>query len=335
MRNGNDGLRHPKVLAFESLLLLGAALALSALTTPVCAQPYPAKPIRVIVPFAPGGATDALARILTAKLSQTLGARMIVDNRPGAGGTIGTEMGVASAPDGYTFVVVSAGYCVNPSFYKLKFDPIEDVTPVVQIAKGPLLLTAHPSVPVRRLKDLIDLAKARPDQITFSTSGRGSMGHMTGELLQYMTGIRLVMVPYRGTGTAIVETVGGQTFLNLSGITSTLPVVKSGKLRPLAVTGAERVAEAPEIPTVAESGVPGFEVTSWQGIIGPKGLPRGIVDRINREVASIVRQDDVRERFRASGIVPEAGKPEKFAADISREVRLWRKITAKAGIGAH
>ncbi|MBI3917184.1 MAG: tripartite tricarboxylate transporter substrate binding protein [Betaproteobacteria bacterium] len=315
-----------------TILRLAVALAVYALSAPVPAQQYPAKPIRVIVPFAPGGATDSLARILALNLSHNLGQRVIVDNRPGAGGTIGTEIGVTSSPDGYTFVVVSAGYCVNPSFYKLKFDPVEHITPVARIAKGPLLLTAHPSVPVRRLRDLIDLAKAKPEQMTYATSGRGSMGHMTGELIQYMTGIKLVMVPYRGTGAAIVDTVGGQTFLNLSGITSTLSVVKSGKLRAIAVTSAQRISEAPGIPTVAESGLPGFEVTSWQGLIGPKGLARAVVDRINREVASVIRQENVLERFRASGIVPEGGAPEKFAAEIRREISLWRKIAVKAGI---
>lgn len=313
------------------VLMISAILA----TLPLAwGQEYPTKPVRLIVPFAPGGATDFVARLMTPKLSQALGQQFIIDNRPGAGGTLGTEIGVTSKPDGYTFIMVSAGYCVNPSFYQLRFDPIHDISPVIQIAKGPLLMTAHPSVPVKTVKDLIALARAKPDQITYATSGRGSMGHMMGELFQYMAGVRLTFVPYRGTGPAVTDTMAGHTFLNFGGITTTLPVVKSGRLKAIAVTTAQRVAEAPDVPTVAESGLPGFEVTSWQGLIAPKGVPRAIVDRINGEIANAIKQKDISERFQLNGVSPAGGAPKQFLDEIRKEIDLWRKVVAKAGIGA-
>lgn len=319
-------------MMLRHVLMILPILATSSLAL---AQQYPAKPLRIVVPFAPGGATDVVARLIAPKLTQALGQQVIVDNRPGAGGTLGTEIGVTSKPDGYTFVLVSAGYSVNPSFYRIKFDPVEDVSPVIQIVKGPLLVSAHPSVPVKTVKELIALARSRPEQITYATSGRGSMGHMVGELFQYMAGVRMTLVPYRGTGPAVTDTIAGQTFLNISGITTTLSFVKSGRLKAVAVTSAQRVAEAPDIPTVAESGLPGYEVTSWQGLIAPKQVPRAIVDRINSEIEKAIRQKDVQERFQSSGVSPAGGTPEHFLDEIRKEIALWRKVVAKAGIADH
>jgi tripartite-type tricarboxylate transporter receptor subunit TctC len=301
---------------------------------PAAGQQFPTKPVRIISPFAPGGGTDFVARLIAPRLTLALGQQVIVDNRPGAGGTLGTEIGVRSAPDGYTFVLISAGYCVNPSFYKIKFDPIADISPIIQIATGPLLIAARPALPATTVKELIALAKSKPGQINYATSGQGSMGHMAGELLAYLAGISMTHVPYKGTGPALFDTIAGHTDLNISGISTTLPHVKAGRLRAIAVTTAQRIAEDPEIPTIAESGLAGYDVSTWQGLIGPRGLPRTIVARINHEIATAITQKDIGERFQANGVLPVGGTPEQFSAQIRKEIDLWRKVVARAGIGA-
>jgi tripartite-type tricarboxylate transporter receptor subunit TctC len=303
-----------------------AGLALILAGALACAQPFPVKPVRIISPFAPGGGTDFIARLLAPRLTQSLGQQVIVENRPGAGGTVGTEAGVRAAPDGYTLVVVSAGYCVNPYFHKVKFDPVDDISPIVQVAKGPLVISAHPSLPVTTIKGLIALAKARPDELNYSTSGTGSMGHMAGELLSYVARIRLTHIPYKGTGPALSDAIAGHTHLNVSGISTVLPHVKSGRLKALAVTSARRVPEAPSIPTVAESGVAGYEVTSWQGLIAPKNVPRAIVEKINADVVDALHQNDVEHVLRSNGVAPVGNTPEQFAAEMRRELALWRKV---------
>jgi len=296
------------------------------------AQTYPGKSVRLIVPFAPGGGVDLTARLLAPRLAEGLGQTVVVDNRPGAGGTLGTELGVRAAPDGYTLTMISASYPVNPSLYKLTFDPVEDISAIAQVATGPYLVVVHPSLPVKNIRELIAFARARPGQINYATSGQGSVIHLATELFANMAAIRMNHIPYKGTGPALSDTVGGQTALLFSSIAPALPQVKSGRLRALAVTSAARVRAEPQIPTVAESGVPGYEATAWQGVVGPRGLPRPIVDRLNSETNKVVRMREFEERLQSDGVWPAGGTPDELKALIRREIGQWRDIIARAGI---
>jgi len=299
------------------------------------AQNYPLKPLRIISPFAPGGGTDIVARLIAPKLTQALGQPVIVDNRPGAGGSLGIELALRAPADGYTFALISAGYCVNPSFYKLRFDPLDDIAPVILIAQGPLLIAAHPSVPARTARDLIVLAKARPGELNFASSGQGSTGHMAGELFAFLSGARMTHVPYKGSGPALIDAIAGHISLNIGGIAASLPYVRSHRLKAIAVTTAQRVADAADIPTVAESGLPGYEVTNWQGLIAPKGLPAAIAERINLAIANALRQSDLIERFESNGLLPAGSTIPQFQIRIRRELLLWRDVANKAKIGIY
>lgn len=308
-------------------------VALMALTPVVAiAQSYPAKPIRVIVPFAPGGGVDYISRLLGQKLTDSLGQQIVIDNRPGAGGTVGTEIGAKSVPDGYTLTMISSSYPVLPSLYKLTFDPLNDIVPIVLAAKTPFIVTVHPSLPARNVKELIALAKAKPGEINFASAGTGSGVHLATELFMHQAGIRMNHVPYKGTGPALTDTIAGQVTLILGSVAATLPHVKSGRLRGLAVTSTQRVPTAPAIPTVAESGLPGYEVLDWSSLIGPKGTPRAVVDRINGEVSKALAQKDIKERLQQDGLVPGGGTPEQLLDMIRREMDMWRKVIAEAGI---
>ena len=255
-----------------------------------------------------------------------------MDNRPGAGGTLGTEIGIKSPPDGYTLTMVAASYPVNPSLYKLNFDPINDITPIIQIAKGPFLVVVHPSLPVKNVKELIAVAKARPGEINYATSGQGSIVHMSTELFQSMAGIKMNHVPYKGTGPALTDTMAGHTTLLFGSIAATMPMLKTNRLRPIAVTTAKRIPALPNVPTIDESGVKGYDVTNWHGLIGPKGLPRPIVDRINGEVNKIIKQKDMEEKLQADGVAPAGGTPEQFGQAINREIAQWKKVAAQAKV---
>ena len=298
-------------------------------------QQYPTRPVRIVAPFAPGGGTDFIARIIAQKLTVAMGQQFIVDNRPGAGGMLGTEIGVKSAPDGYTLTMIAASYTVNPSLYKLKFDPVNDLTAVVLIDKGPFLVVVHPSMPVKNIKELIALAKSKPGEINYATSGQGSIVHMATELFLNMAKIKMTHIPYKGTGPALTDTISGQTTLLFGSIASTLPYTKSGRLRPIAVTTAKRIPAEPNIPSIAESGVPGYDVTNWHGLIGPKGLPRPIVTRIHDEVVKIIKQKDMEKQLQSDGLSADGGPPEEFQQRIAKEIAQWRKVVAEAGIKAN
>jgi tripartite-type tricarboxylate transporter receptor subunit TctC len=315
-----------------SKAMLAAAAFLFATT--VFAQQYPTKPVRIIVGFAPGGGNDFIARFMAQRLSASLGQQVIVENRPGAGGAIGVEVGIKSPPDGYTLTLISNSYTVNPSLYKLKFDPVTDMTPIIQISQGPYLVVVHPSLPVKNIGELIALAKSKPELINFASSGQGSVGHLATELFASMAGIKLNHVPYKGTGPALTDTIGGQTNAMLGSTASTLPYVRAGRLRALAVTTAKRLPAEPDIPTVAESGVPGYEVVLWHGLIGPKGLPRPVVDRINMEVMAVLALKETAENLQNDGVSPAGGRPEQFQAAITREIEVWRKVVNDAGVKA-
>ena len=298
------------------------------------AQPYPSKPVRIIVPFAPGGGSDFIARFIAQRLTASLGAQVIVENKPGAGGVIGIEQGVKSPADGYTLVLIASSYTVNPSVYKLNFDPVTDITPIVQLSQGPLLVVVNPSVPVKTAKDLIAMAKAKPGEINFASPGQGSVIHMATEYFDSMAKIKMNHIPYKGTGPALTDTISGQTSVLFSSTATALPHVKSGRLKAIGVTTAKRIPALPDVPTIAESGLPGYEVVLWHGLIGPKGLPKAVVDRINGDVNKTLHQTETAAQLENDGVAPAGGTPEQFAAQIKKEIGVWRKVAADAGVKA-
>jgi len=317
--------------AISSCAALAAAVALLA-PAPVLAQQYPAKPVKIIVPFAPGGGTDFIARFIAQQLSASLGQQFIVENKPAAGGLIGVETGIRSAPDGYTLTLISNSYTANPSLYNLRFDPVADITPVIQISQGPLLVVVHPSLPVKSLAELIKTAKSNPQAIYFATTGQGSVNHLAIELFASMAGFKLNHVPYKGTGPALTDTIAGQTNAAFGAAASTLPHVRAGRLRALAVTTTWRLAAAPQVPTIAESGVPGYEMTLWHGLIGPKGMPHAVVNRLNSEVTKTLTRPDTTEKLQSDGVSPMGGTHEQFLATIKKEIAVWRKVVNEAGV---
>jgi tripartite-type tricarboxylate transporter receptor subunit TctC len=313
-------------------LVLAAALTLGC--TCVVAQVYPIKPVKIVVAFPPGGGNDFIARFVAARLGASMGQQFVVENRPGAGGTIGVEIGLKAPPDGYTLTLISNSYTVNPSLYPLKFDPVEDMTPIIQISQGPYIVVVHPSLPVQSLQELIALAKAKPDAINFASSGQGSVAHLATELLASMAGFKLNHVPYKGTGPALSDTIGGQTNAMLGSVSTTLPHVRSGRLRALAVTTPYRLAALPELPTVAEAGVPGYQTTLWHGLIGPKGMSSSIVDRLNTEVTRVLKLKEASDQLQNDGVSPAGGRPEQFREAIRKEIEVWRKVVSDAGVKA-
>jgi tripartite-type tricarboxylate transporter receptor subunit TctC len=315
-------------------LISSLAASLLALPGAAVAQQYPSKPIRIVVPFAPGGGSDFIARFMAQRLTTGLGQQVIVENKPGAGGMLGIEQGVKSPADGYTLTLIASSYTVNPSIYKFSFDPVSDITPIIQLSQGPLLIVSKPSLPVKTTKDLIDMAKAKPGQINFASSGQGSVIHMATELFQSMAGIKMNHIPYKGTGPALTDTLGGQTDVFFSSTATAVPHVQSGKLKAIAVTSAKRIPALPDVPTVAESGLPGYDVILWHGLIGPKGLPRAVVDRINSEAGKSLKVKETADQLQQDGVAPAGGTPEQFHAQIKKEIGVWRKVAADAGVKA-
>ena len=310
------------------------ALVFSLVSLPGLAQKYPSKPVRIIVPFAPGGGSDFIARFMAQRLTESLGSQVIVENKPGAGGVLGVEQGVKASADGYTLTLIASSYTVNPSIYKLNFDPVADITSVIQMSQGPLLVVVNPAVPVKSIKELIAFAKSKPGEVTFASSGQGSVIHLATELFASMAKVKMNHIPYKGTGPALTDTLAGQTNVFFSSTANAMPHVKAGKLRAVAVTTAKRIAALPEVPTVAESGVPGYDVVLWHGLIGPKGLPRAVVDRINGEVNKSLKLKETAEQLQNDGVAPAGGTPEQFAAQIKKEIDIWRKVAADAGVKA-
>ena len=317
-----------RILAPVAILLCAVAAG------PAAAQNYPTKPVRIIAPFAPGGGTDFIARVAAAKMTESLGQTVIVDNRPGAGGTLGAEIGAKAAPDGYTLTLIAGSYAVNPSLYKVNFDSNNDITPIIQLSQGPFLVVVHPALPIKTIKDLIALAKKKPDGLTFASSGSGSIIHLATELFSDMAGIKMVHIPYKGTGPALTDTIAGQTQLLFSSIAVAVPQVKSGRLRAIAVTTMKRVEAFPDVPTVNESGLKGYETILWHGLIGPKNLPRAIVDRLNGDLNKILQNKEMQERLAGEGVTAAGGTPEQFAATIKRDIETWRKVVQKVGAKA-
>jgi len=312
-------------------MLAGAFVALTALCAQ--AQSYPAKPVHLIVPFAPGGGSDFIGRFIAQRLSDSWGKQVIVENKPGAGGMLGVEQGVKAAPDGYTLVLIASSYTVNPAIYKLKFDPVADITPIIQLSQGPLLVVVRPSLPVKNMKELVALAKSKPGQVNFASSGQGSVIHLATELFDSMAGIKMNHIPYKGTGPALTDTIGGQTDVFFSSTATAMPQVQAGKLRALAVTTAKRIPALPDVPTVAESaGVPGYDVVLWHGLIGPKGMPKNIVERINAEATKALQLKETAAQLQNDGVAPAGGSPAQFGETIRKEIGMWKKVVTDAGV---
>jgi tripartite-type tricarboxylate transporter receptor subunit TctC len=309
-----------------------AATAALVASPSVSGQQYPTKPVKIVVTFSPGGLADGIGRLIAHRLTTALGQQVIVENRPGAGGVIGTEVGVKSPPDGYTFTMIGGGYTISPSIHKLKFDPVSDITPIIEIHQAPLLVVVHASMPVTTARDLIALANTNPGKLNFASGGQGTVTHLAAELFASRGRIKMVHVPYKGGGPAIIDLVAGQTDLYISQLAVALPHVRAGRLRAIAVTSSRRNAAAPDVPTVAESALPGYEVVNWQGLIGPKGLPRPIVDRINGEVMAWLKMRETVEQLQADGSSPAGGTPEQFLARIKKEIELWREVVREAGV---
>lgn len=297
-------------------------------------QAYPAKTIRIIAPFPPGGGTDFIARVAAQKLTEAMGQQAIVDNRPGAGGTLGAELGAKAAPDGYTFTLISGSYAVNPSLYKLAFDPVNDISAVIQMSQGPFLIAAHPSLPIKNVKELIALAKAKPAQLLYASSGAGSITHLATELFAMEAGIKMIHVPYKGTSPALTDTMAGHVQMIFGSVAATLPLVKQGRLRGIAVSTPKRIPGASDIPTVSESGLKSYEVILWHGMIGPKGLPKPILDRVNGELNKILQSKDMQEKLAGDGVAAAGGTPEQFLALIKKDMETWRKVVKQSGVKA-
>jgi len=303
---------------------MGTALAM--------AQSYPNKPIRFLVGFVAGGTNDIVARALAQKLTETLGQSVVVENRGGANTAIATEAAARAAPDGYTILLNAPGHATNPALMKLAFDPVNDFAFISLVAEAQNIVVMHPSFPPRSVQELIALSKKRPGQINFASSGTGTTVHLSAELFQHMTGTRWVHIPYKGGGPAVIELMAGQTQIMFANMPTAIQYVRDGRLRALAVTGARRAPAAPTLPTVAESGVPGYEVTAWYGVSAPAKTPRAIVDRLHAEIVRAVNSPDLRERLTTQGADPIHLTPEQYTVFIQNEIAKWAKVIKAAGI---
>ncbi len=319
-------------IKYLSCILVCASGLVTAL--PSFAQGFPAKPIRWILPYPPGGGSDTIARPVARKLSENVGQQVIVDNRGGAGGNIGMETAARAAPDGYTIVMgLTAQLAVNPALYqKIPYDPIRDFEPITLLANGAYVLAAHPSLPVKTMKDVIMIARKRPGEILYASSGNGSGAHLASELLNNMTGIKLKHVPYKGGGPALVDTISGQTQLLFATPIASSGHLKAGRLRAIAVSTTKRVNSMPDVPTIAESGVPGFDAGVWYGMLAPKGTPRDIITRLNEEFRKVLGDPDIRNFLTKSAVEPDGGTPEELGKYMRSELAKWAKVVKAAKI---
>jgi tripartite-type tricarboxylate transporter receptor subunit TctC len=311
-------------------IFTGAALALPV--SLAHAQNYPAKAIRIVVPLAAGGPGDVLARAVGQKLAESVGQPVVVDNRPGANTNIGNEAVAKSAPDGYTLLMSASTLTINPSLYaNLAYDPVKSFAPVTLVATTPLVLVVHPSLPVKSVKELIALAKAKPGQLLYGSAGSGSTLHLAGEMFNSMAGVKIVHVPYKGVTNAFSDLLGGQIPIMYPGAPIALPQVQAGKLRALATTGDKRSAAAPELPTIAEAGLAGYEVSVWYGVLAPAGTPPAIINRLHAELVKIVQSPDITARWAALGAEPLVNTPEQFTEFLKKDLVKWTKVVRESG----
>jgi tripartite-type tricarboxylate transporter receptor subunit TctC len=300
-----------------------------------CAQTFPAKPVRFIVPFATGGASDIVARVVGIKLGEAWGQTVVIDNRAGGSGMIGTELVARAAPDGYVLLVVEPTFAITPGlFTKVPFDVQKDFVPIVQLGQGPQVLVVHPSVPVKTVKELIALAKAKPGQLNFASPGTGTTGHLGLELFKMMAKVDMVHIPYKGAGPAVADLLGGQVSVAVVSVSSAQTNIKAGRLRALGVTSAQRFSGAPEIPTIAEAALPGFATLQWWGLVAPRGTPAEVVNKIAADAGRLVASPEMKERMLALGAEPVTSSPERFAAFLREEIDKWGKLVRASGARA-
>ena len=321
---------HKHIIGILCSTLLGCAIA-----APGCAQSYPSRPIRILVPFAPGGGTDLVARAVAIKMSDSFGTSVVVDNRPGGNANIGNELAALATPDGYTLLMTSSSLTINASLYKkLPYDPVKDFSPISLATNVPYILAAHPSLGVSTFQEFITLARAKIKPISYGSAGTGNATHLAMEMMKIVTKIDIVHVPYKGTGQALTDLLGNQIQAYWATMPPTLPHVRSGRLKGLAVGSLKRSKAAPDIPTVSELGYPGFEAGSWFGMLAPAGTPKSIIVRLNKEVVGALAAPELNERLSAEGAEPAGNTPEEFAAFIKNELVKWAKVTKAAGIAA-
>jgi tripartite-type tricarboxylate transporter receptor subunit TctC len=321
--------RNWKILLATTLWAFGA-LAFYVFDA-AAADSYPSKPVKIVVPYTPGGGADILARTLAAALAPKIGQPVIVENRPGANTISGTEYVANAPPDGHTLQLLTASFSINPSFYKLPYDSIKGFTPVALIALVPLLLVTNPAVPVNSVNDLIALAQAKPGQLTFASYGSGSPAHLAGELFKSMTGVDMLHIPYKGSSPALADIVAGHVSLSFSSMSPAVPLVKSGRLKAIAVSTSKRVPAMKDIPTIAESGVPGYEVIAWNGIAAPAGTPKDVVAILNKAIVEVVATPEFRDRISAQGFEPESSTPDEFGELIQRDIIKWARVIRESG----
>jgi tripartite-type tricarboxylate transporter receptor subunit TctC len=316
------------------LLMLKTVAALLALTSIAAAQDYPSKPVRVIIPFPPGGVNDTVGRLVATQLSTRLGKQFIVDNRGGAGGTVGTELAANAPKDGYTLLVVSLAHTVNPWLYKLPYDPIKAFAPIAIVASAPNVIVVHPSLPVHSVKELVDMAKQQPGKLQYASAGVGSFMHLGGELFKLAAGVDLLHVPFRGAGPAMIDIVGGHTKVAFATTITAPPFIRDGKLRALGVGAASRSPALPDVPTVSEAGVPGSEVANWIGLVAPAGTPQPIIDKLSREIAAIQDAPEVKQQFASEGAEVVRMSPAAFGTYMATETAKWERVVKEGGIKA-
>ncbi len=319
--------RHWLGLACAALCAAAAAAAPHA-----WAQDYPHKPVKLVVPYPPGGPTDIVARVVAQKLQEQMGQPFVIDNKPGAGANLGAEAVARSAPDGYTLLVVTTAHAINPSlFSKLSYALLKDFAPVSQLTSGPLVLVTNPALPAKSVAELIALGKSKSGGLNFGSSGNGQSTHLSAELFSAMAGVKMAHVPYKGSAPALTDVMAGQTDLMFDTMLSAMPHVKAGKLKALAVTSSERSPAAPDVPTVAESGLPGYEAIAWNGILAPAGTPKEVIDRLNVELKKALGHPEVKQRFEAQGFSPAWGAPTAYGSFLQAEVDKWAKVVKTSG----
>ena len=312
---------------------LACAAVFAATAGSVVAQGYPVKPVRMVVPSSAGGGTDIVARIVAPELSKRLGQQVIIDNRPGAGTMIGIEVAAKSPPDGYTLLMGLSTLAINSALYKkVPYDPVRDFAPITEVVSSASIIVVHPSIPVKTVKELIAFARARPGQLNYASAGTGTYPHMTMELFLSMAKLKMVHIPYKGTGPAMIDLLAGHVAVMAGTILTTMPQVRAGRLRPLGITSTARSPVSPEIPTVAEAGLPGFESVQWYGLLAPAQTPKDVVTRLHGEMIKILQQPDIRERFAGDGADPVGNAPDQFARFIQTELAKWAKVAREAGI---
>jgi tripartite-type tricarboxylate transporter receptor subunit TctC len=312
----------------------GAVLLLACCAGPAAAQNYPGKPIRLVIPFPPGGSNDIVGRMVGAQLTERLGTQVVVDNRGGAGGLLGTEIVARAPPDGYALLIISVAYAFNPSLYKLSFDPEKAFAAVAILGTGPNALAVHPALPAKSVKELVALAKARPGQLLYASAGIGTFQHLGSELFRIMAGVTMTHVPFKGGGPAMIDVISGNTQISIGSLIQTLPHIRSGRLRALGTGGARRSQVLPDVPTIAEGGVPGYEANNWWGVLAPAGTPPAIVGRLHQELTEILKSAETQKRFQSEGAEAVYMSSAEFGRFITAETAKWGKVVKQAGIRA-